>query len=138
MDFVLTERAPTVAEYQSLIASVGWKRRDPEAIAASLKQSFVSVCAASAEALVGMGRVISDGGLHYYITDVVVRPDWHRQGIGTSIVNQLNERLDRLQYANTFVGVVATPGSQPFYENLGYKAQNSDGPAMFRWLNATT
>ena len=42
----LVERRPTVDEYRGLIAAVGWKPRDPEAIARALDASVFSFCTA--------------------------------------------------------------------------------------------
>jgi GNAT superfamily N-acetyltransferase len=134
----IVERSPTLEEYSALIASVGWKERDPGAIETALGQSCFSVCAEVEGRTVGMGRVTGDGGLHYYITDVVVDPGYQRRGIGTAIVRALGGWLETLPHPNTFVGVFATGGTRRFYERLGYRAQGAEGPAMFRWLNPRT
>ena len=44
----LVERRPTVDEYRRLIAAVGWKPRDPEAIGRALAASIFSFCAEAA------------------------------------------------------------------------------------------
>lgn len=131
----LIERCPTVAEYESLIARVGWKPRDSSAISIALSASLFSVCAEAGDAIVGMGRVIGDGGLHYYLTDIVVDPAYQRRGVGTRIVQALTTFVESVPFKNTWVGVFAVEGSADFYARFGYKAQRPTGPAMFRWLN---
>lgn len=135
MKLSLESRTPTVAEYQTLLASVGWKPREPAAIERALANSDFAVCALENGSVVGMGRVIGDGGLHYFLSDIVVRSDRQRRGVGTRIVRHLAERLEEIPFKNTFVGVFAATGSRKFYERLGYKAQSERGPAMYRWLN---
>ena len=130
-------RAPSVEEYAELIASVGWKIRDPQAIRAALDNGLCAVVAETDVGVVGMGRVIGDRGLHYFLADVVVRPEFQRRGIGTAIVRALQEFIDRVPHKNTFVGVFAAEGTREFYSRLGYKAQRADGPAMYRWLNSS-
>ena len=83
---MIVERTPTVAEYLALIESVGFRPRDPEAVAIALGNSLFSVCAVADSVIVGRGRIIGDGGLHLYLTDVIFRPQYQRQGIGTRIV----------------------------------------------------
>jgi len=134
-DLIFIERVPTVEEYAALIASVGWKEREPEAIRLALGNSLYAVCARFENQLVGMGRVIGDGGLHYYLSDVVVLPNHQHKGIGTRIVNMLNHYLDTLPYRSTLVGIIAGKGTREFYERCGYTAQNSHSPAMYRWVN---
>src|SRR5262249_13000584 len=131
----LTQRVPTVDEYVDLIQSVGWKPRDSRAISIALGNSLFSVVALADDRIVGMGRVIGDGGLHFYLSDVIVRPEFQRQGIGTSIVSDLHGSIATVPYKNTFVAVFAAEGSRDFYSRLGYEAQRADGPAMYRWLN---
>ena len=40
-------------------------------------------------ALVGMGRVIGDGGWYFHITDMCVDPDHQRRGIGDAVLTRL-------------------------------------------------
>lgn len=129
----LVERRPTVDEYSRLIAAVGWKPRDAIAISSALAGSLFATCAELDGALVGMGRVIGDGGLHYYLTDIVVDPAHQRRGIGSRIVRSLNAFLESIPFKNTWVGVFAVEGTVDFYARHGYAAQR--GPAMCRWLN---
>lgn len=84
-----------------------------------------------------MGRVIGDGGLHYYLTDIVVDPAHQRRGIGSRIVEALTEHVERVPFKNTWVGVFPMEGTAGFYARFGYKAQGPSGPAMSRWLNRT-
>jgi GNAT superfamily N-acetyltransferase len=133
----LVERRPSVEEYCRLIAAVGWRPRDLEAVSRALAGSLFSVCAEVSGVLVGMGRVIGDGGLHYYLTDIVVDPAYQRRGIGARIVGALMVHVERVPYKNTWVGVFAVEGTAEFYARFGYKAQGPSGPAMSRWLNKT-
>jgi GNAT superfamily N-acetyltransferase len=129
------ERTPTADEYAALVASVGWKEREPGAVRKALANSHFAVCAEVDGRTVGMGRVIGDGGLHYHLADVVVDPEFQRRGIGTAIVWALDGFLAAVPHRNTLVGVFATDGTRRFYERLGYRAARVEAPAMFRWLN---
>jgi predicted N-acetyltransferase YhbS len=131
----IIERRPTADEYELLISRVGWMPRDRAAILAALSASLFSVCAEADGVIVGMGRVIGDGGLHYYLTDVVVEPAHQRRGVGTRLVKALTSFVERVPFKNTWVGVFAVDGTADFYGRFGYKAQSPRAPAMFRWLN---
>jgi hypothetical protein len=74
----IVERLPTVEEYVRLIAAVGFRPRQREAIALALQHSWFSVCAESEGEAVGMGRVIGDGGLHLYLTQPASQDPLHR------------------------------------------------------------
>ena len=104
------ERNPSVEEYLDLIASVNWRRRDPEAVKIALGNSLFSVCAESEGQLVGMGRVIGDGGLHLYLADVVVRPDHQNRRIGSRIVAALTAFVEAFPFENTVAAIIPTAG----------------------------
>jgi hypothetical protein len=59
----IVERLPTVEEYVRLVAAVGFRPRQREAIELALQHSWHAVCAEAAGEAIGMGRVIGDGGL---------------------------------------------------------------------------
>lgn len=68
--------------------------------------------------ILGMGRAISDRASDAYIQDVTVRPEARRQLIATSIMNVITERLK--QDGMTWIGLIAKPGTCPFYIGLGF------------------
>lgn len=131
----LVERVPSVEEYGGLIRSVGFRQRETRAIEIALAHSLFSVCAMMGSSVVGCGRVIGDGGLHYYVTDVIVRPQYQRRGIGTRIVALLARFVESVPYRNTVAGVFPTSGLASFYARHGFEAQRPDAPAMLRWIN---
>jgi len=131
----LGERRPSVEEYCRLISAVGWKPRDAEAISRALAASLFAICAETNGEVIGMGRVIGDGGLHYYLTDVVVVPAHQHRGLGSQIVAALTKYVESIPFKNTWVGLFPVEGTAEFYARFGYKAQRPSGPAMFQWLN---
>ena len=68
---------------------------------------------------VGMGRVISDGASDAYIQDIVVLPEFRRRGIGQRIVAALRDHC--LSMGIEWIALVAEPGTEPFYLDLGFK-----------------
>lgn len=131
----IIERPPTPAEYAALIASVGWRPREPRAVEVALAHSLYAVCAETDDGrAVGRGRVIGDGGLHLYLTDVVVTPAHQRRGVGTRIVAALTRYVEGVPYANTLVAVLPTPGLVAFYARHGFRPQGPGTPIMQRWI----
>lgn len=131
----LVERTPTAAEYTVLIAAVGWRQRESRAIELAMRQSLFSVCAEDDGAIVGCGRVICDGGLHFYLADVIVLPSPQRRGIGTSILSAWTRYTESIPFSNSLVAVLPTPGLISFYSRHGYKPLGADSPITQRWLN---
>jgi ribosomal protein S18 acetylase RimI-like enzyme len=76
----IVERAPTPDEYRRLRVSVGWNELSPDAIRAGLTGSLYSVVLERDGEAVGCGRVVGDGGVYFYVQDVIVVPEL--QGLG--------------------------------------------------------
>ncbi len=74
--------------------------------------------ARQAEAIIGMGRAISDRASDAYIQDLTVAAPFRHQGIGSAIVRTLTERLraDGISW----IGVVAAGNCAPLYRALGF------------------
>lgn len=53
-----------------------------------LERSFTWVTAHDDRRLVGFVNVAWDGGVHFFMLDTTVDPDYQRQGVGTELVRQ--------------------------------------------------
>jgi GNAT superfamily N-acetyltransferase len=51
-----------------------------------LQHSLAFVCAYHGDDLIGFVHVAWDGGVHAFLLDTTVHPDWRRQGIGRQLV----------------------------------------------------
>lgn len=56
--------------------------------AAVLRHSLCHVCAFDGERLVGFVYLAWDGGIHAFVLDPTVHPDYRRMGIGTALVRR--------------------------------------------------
>lgn len=137
MSIEIVHRQPTVAEFASITAAVGFKPHPDEAIALGLANSFYSVCALASEGAIGVGRIVGDGALHFYLTGIMVVPAYQRRGVGTRIVEVLLDRMKEIHYANALIEALPLPGLEGFYSRFGFRACRQYAPGMHLWLNAT-
>ena len=72
MKYEIIEKLPSAEEYNHLRQLVGWESFEPEVIIRALPQTLYCVCALMGEDIIGMARVIGDGGLVYCIQNVIV------------------------------------------------------------------
>ncbi|MGC4121727.1 MAG: GNAT family N-acetyltransferase [Myxococcales bacterium] len=123
LDYQIVKNAPTEAIVE-LYQAGGWWKESAEwrsIIPRMIEGSFAFMVARDAEGrLVGMGRAISDGVSDAYIQDVVVLRSHRGQGIGAELVRRLAEHC--ASRGISWIGLVAEPGTQPFYERLGFHA----------------
>ena len=127
------DESPTIDEYSRLIASVEWKPRDVEAVEIALRSSCFDVTARVGEEAVGMGRIVGDGALHFFLCDVVVDPRFQKRGIGRAIVQRLDEWVRARPYPNTLVSLTARLGTEKLYGSVGYR--DFGDRALMKWIN---
>jgi len=114
-----------------LFTATGWNRvyelTEDEYLAA-VRGSWHVVAALDGEHLVGLGRIISDGQLYAMIVDVIVRPEYRGQGIGTAIMEQLLEHCKSTGICD--VKLFAAKGKTDFYHRFGFLERSADAPGM--------
>ena len=91
------------------------------AAARGLPSTLFAVCVRDGEQLVGMGRVVGDGGLNFEVVDVAVHPDYQRQGIGYRIMEMLMEAVNEVAPPTALVSLLADQGAPGLYRKFGFK-----------------
>jgi GNAT superfamily N-acetyltransferase len=71
--------------------------------------------------LVGAGRALADGADCSYLCDVAVHPDFQGFGLGKAIITKLKE----LSAGHKKIILYAKPGTEGFYNKLGFKAMRT-------------
>jgi len=119
-------RIVTTAPSASLIAlykAAGWwheSAHDRRILPKTVKNSFAFAVATNDDGeIIGTGRVISDGCSDGYIQDVTVLPAYRGYGIGRGLIDLLAKHCIKKKLV--WVGLVAEPGTYPFYRKLGFK-----------------
>jgi len=127
--YELIERLPTVGEHKELWESVGWGTVDTEMSAHSLANSVYGVVVVWEGNTVGMGRIVGDGAMYFYIQDVAVLPEHQNSGLGKWIMERLIDFIKKSRHSNgvAFAGLFASEGKDKFYKRLGF---NNHAPGM--------
>lgn len=120
---------PTAAEFRALYDETGWGAWDLERFRRALAGSWV-VCSARDETgrLVGIGRLISDGALHAFVTEMIVAEDARGRGVGGEVLARLVDESRRRGVDD--VQLFAARGRAAFYEQRGFGRRHEDGPGM--------
>ncbi len=90
---------------------------DREAMRAMLSAANLVVSAWDGEKLVGIARSLSDYAFCTYLSDLAVRLEYQRQGIGKELIR----RTQRAGKAAS-VFLFAVPATASYYEHLGFTA----------------
>jgi ribosomal protein S18 acetylase RimI-like enzyme len=129
----LIDRVPSPEEYLALRLSAGWHALPKPAVKTGLHNSLYAVCAVSEERVVGCGRISGDGGIYFYIQDLIVRPNFQRRGLGTRLMDRLMAYVHQHAQNGAFIGLMAAPGLAGFYERFGFSVYPEDSPGMLIW-----
>jgi GNAT superfamily N-acetyltransferase len=130
--YQLIERVATADEYRALCVSVGWGEIiNFEAARTALPHSLYGVVVARGDHIIGMGRIVGDGAIFYYIQDVAVHPDHQRQGVGKLILRALVTWINDHAPEKAFVGLFADHGKEAFYEQFGFAEHRDALTGMF-------
>ena len=89
----------------------------------ALKNGLVNVSALCDGELVGMGRLVGDGAMYWYLQEIIVLPEYQGQGIGRKIVNYLVEYVILHSSTGKFttIGGVSAKGKEGFYQKMGFE-----------------
>lgn len=117
-------------EIVALYRAGGWWQEEwtSDGIPALIAGSFCFVVATDDGRAVGMGRAISDGCSDAYLQDIVVLPAYRRRGIGDAIVEKLATFCK--EKGLTWIGLIAQPGTVPFYERHGFAPMEGHVPML--------
>lgn len=119
-------RVATVNEYIQLCDAVGWKEyMNYDVTENSLQHSLFGVVVRDDDKTIGMGRVVGDGYIYFYIQDIAVMPEYQGQGIGQRIMKEITSYLKEYAPSQAFIGLFASAGKEAFYQKFGMN--NHDG-----------
>lgn len=119
-------------EILPLYEAVGWTNytSNPTMLRNALENSLFLISARDEEGkLIGFLRAVGDGYSIVYIQDIIVLPEYQRQGIGTQLLRQTLERFKEVYQ------MILTTDSElktiAFYEANGFTALSKVGCTSF-------
>ena len=128
--------SPSIEEFIALRYKIGWGETDVEMAENSLANSLFYVVIRDQSRIIGMGRVVGDGYMYFYIQDVVVDPDYQNQGIGTVLMDTIEGYLRYTAEKGSTIGLLAAQGKERFYARYGYvqRPNNTLGHGMCKFV----
>lgn len=122
------ENALTAEALAGLRNQEGWSHTRIDQAQKALENTLYSVAAFAGGQTVGMGRLVGDGVLIWYIQDVIVLPEYRHGGVGSTIVRQLvaYAKAHSMPGTNVAIGLMSAKDKEPFYEKLGFYLRPND------------
>jgi GNAT superfamily N-acetyltransferase len=110
--------AVTSEELNALFA-LSWPDYYPSDFDPILERSLAYICAYQTNRLIGFVNMAWDGGIHAFILDTTVHPDWRRRGIGRQLVQEA-ARVAR-ERGIVWLHVDFEPHLTEFYRQCGFR-----------------
>ena len=125
---------PAIATYQHLRVAAGMSAKSTVAAAKGLPNSLFAVQILHGDEVVGMGRIIGDGGCFYQVTDIAVLPAHQGKGLGKRILGEIMQFIETQVPQSAYVSLIADGQAQDLYAQFGFKhtAPASVGMALKR------
>ena len=125
---------PDAATYCHLRSVSGLSPKTAEAAAKGLPNSLFAVQVLQGDEIVGMGRIIGDGGCFYQVVDIAVLPAHQGRGLGKLIMREIMQYIEEKVPASAYVSLIADGQAQQLYAQFGFThtAPKSVGMAMKR------
>ncbi|KQL50657.1 GNAT family acetyltransferase [Heyndrickxia shackletonii] len=132
IDYKIFYEAPAPEEYNELRVKAGLSSKDLNASKTGLKNSILAVTLRFGEKLIGMGRIIGDGGNFYHIVDIAVDPAYQGQGLGKTIMTELTNYLDKNAPADSYVSLIADLPADQLYKKFGFDYTQPKSVGMYK------
>ena len=122
-EIILVDNILQAEDFVRLRIETGFAEVPVEHARKALQNGLINVSAIYNGELVGMGRLVGDGAMYWYLQEIIILPQFQRKGIGTMIVNHLVDYAKANSTSGKFttIGGVSAKGKEPFYEKMGFE-----------------
>lgn len=120
-------------EILTLYSAVGWTAytQSPDSLRAGFAKSLLILAAYDDDELVGLIRCVGDWETIVYIQDILVSPEYQRQGIGSALLQEVVSHFSHVRQI-----VLSTDREErtlQFYKSLGFVPMEQIGCCGFMY-----
>ena len=118
-----------------LYQAVGWTNytHQPQMLEQALSHSLAVYMALDGDAVVGLIRLVGDGFSSVFVQDLIVLPNYQRQGIGSFLMKEALE-----DYKDAYQVQLATEETEKnvgFYRSMGFEDLSTYDCIGMTWAN---
>lgn len=125
---------PTPEEHQRLRVKAGMPKRSNSGTAKGLVNTLYGVCLYKDDTMVGMGRVVGDGGMVFHLVDIVVDPECQGLGLGKLIMEQLMDWILQEADETAIISLIADIPADGLYRQFGFDYSRPESVGMeYQW-----
>ena len=128
--YVLHDGPPDAETLLRLRGDAGLATYAIEQARQGVANSLFGVTVTFGDEVIGIGRVIGDGGYFFTVSAIAVRPAHQGKGVARMIMTRLTTWLRENAPANSFVSLFADEGVPPLYEKFGFRICGAEDTGM--------
>ncbi len=132
--YELSDEVPTAEDYLRLRRITGLSPKSAEGAAIGLPRSIFGVVVRRHGRVVGMGRVVGDGGLMLQVTDIAVDPLHQGRGVGKAIMARIVALLEENLPDGAYVSLIADGEAHRLYSQFGFTPTAPESIGMARFI----
>lgn len=135
MEFRISNDPIDAAQYRHLREKCGLSGKTEQAAAIGLKNSIFSVKISVGHHMIGMGRIVGDGGCSCQVVDICVDPEFQGRGLGKRLVENLMDFVERELPDSCYISLIADGPAAMLYEKFGFRETMPESRGMFKRKN---
>ena len=124
--------------FLQLYTSVAWEPPGIGQVQKALENTIATFTAYDNDKAIGMVRLIGDSGMSFYIKDFAVVPAYQSKGVGTLLLNALEDYIKEHIAPDWAVSLelISSKEAVGFYQKHGFEERpcDWDGPGMFKMI----
>ena len=122
MKYIIEHNVLRAEEHIALWDSAGWGSLDRELVETSLRNSYATFSVKDGEKVIAMARLIGDGGMAFFLKDLIVSPEYQGKGIGKELIAHIEDfvRSELEEGWWSFLQLISAKGKEDFYLKCGY------------------
>lgn len=125
---------PTPEQHQALRVKAGMPRRSDRGTVKGLQNTLFGICLYLDDEIVGMGRVVGDGGMVFHLVDIVVDPECQGLGLGKLIMEHLMNWILQEADETAIISLIADIPADGLYRQFGFDYSRPESVGMeYQW-----
>ena len=124
---------PNSLDYIKLRVNSGMgNKKSIERVNIALKNSLFTISLYDEKKLIGMGRIIGDGGISYAVTDIMVDKEYQGKGYGKLIMKEIDNYFSENTDEDCYIILIANLPADSLYSKFSFEYLPNSKCGMLR------
>ena len=129
-EYVIETKTPSLEDFLRLRRITGLTVYSEEAAKKGLEGTLASATISYQGQIVGIGRLVGDGGCVFVISDIAVDPAHQGKGLGKSIMATLMDYVHNELKSKAYVTIIADVPANKLYKEFGFEETAPESVGM--------